>query len=69
MTPMDLDLAASTLIVKQDTDVPWQRVMLLRWAQNQVSFLKGLVTGSAASSTSCAIAVQQRTALYRRRPR
>jgi lysine/ornithine N-monooxygenase len=60
---MDLDLAASTLIVEQDTDVPWQRVMLLPWAQSQQSFLKDLVTGSTASSTSCAIAIQQRTAL------
>jgi lysine/ornithine N-monooxygenase len=59
---MDLDLAASTLSVEQDTDVAWQRVMLLPWAQSQVSFLKDLVTGSTASSTSCAIAVQ-RTAL------
>jgi hypothetical protein len=49
---MELDLAASTLIVEQDTDVGWQRVMPL--AQSQVSFLKDLATGSTASSTSCA---------------
>jgi lysine/ornithine N-monooxygenase len=61
---MELDLAASTLIVEQDTDVPWQRVMLLPWAQSQVSsYLKDLVTGSTASSTSCASREQQRTAL------
>jgi lysine/ornithine N-monooxygenase len=59
---MELDLAASTLIVEQDTDVAWQRVML-PWAQTQVSFLKDLITGSTASSTSCASKEQQRTAL------
>ena len=63
MTPMELDLAASTLIVEQDTDVALQRVMLLPWAQSKVSFLKDLVTGSTASSTSCASTEQQRTAL------
>jgi lysine/ornithine N-monooxygenase len=60
---MELDLAASTLIVEQDTDVAWQRVMLLPWAQTQVSLLKDLITGSTASSTSCASREQQRTAL------
>jgi lysine/ornithine N-monooxygenase len=59
---MELDLAASTLIVEQDTDVAWQRVVL-PLAQSQVSFLKDLVTGSTASSTSCASREQQRTAL------
>ena len=61
---MELDLAASTLIVEQDTDLAWQRVMLLPWAQSQVSsYLKHLVTGSTASSTICASREQQRTAL------
>ena len=64
MTPMELDQAASTLIVEQDADVAWQRVMLLPWAQSQVSsYLKDLVTDSTASSTSCASREQQRTAL------
>ena len=60
---MELDLAASTLIVEQDTDAGWQRVMLLPFARSQVSFLKDLVTGSTASSTSCVSREQQRTPL------
>ena len=67
---MELDLAARTLIVEQDTDMAWQRVMLLPGAQSQVAFLTDLVTGSTASSTSCASRKQQWTALLQiRRPR
>jgi lysine/ornithine N-monooxygenase len=68
---MELDLAANTLIVEQDTDVAWQRVALPPLAQSQVSFLKDLVTGSTASSTTCASRERQRTArlLERGRPR
>jgi L-ornithine N5-monooxygenase len=39
-----IDLAEETLLIEQDTDVVWQRGMLLPWAQSQVSFLKDLVT-------------------------
>src|SRR4030095_13280621 len=39
-----IDLAQQTLLIEQDTDVVWQRGLLLPWALSQVSFLKDLVT-------------------------
>jgi lysine/ornithine N-monooxygenase len=67
---MELHLAASTLIVEQDTCAAWQQGTLLPWAQGQLCSLTDLVTGATASSASCASGEQQRTApLLIRRPR
>ena len=37
-------LAESTLLLEQHSDIKWQRNLLLPWARSQVSFLKDLVT-------------------------
>jgi L-ornithine N5-oxygenase len=38
------ELASSTLVLEQHSDIRWQRNLLLPWARSQVSFVKDLVT-------------------------
>ena len=38
------EVAESTLVVEQHSNIEWQRGLLLPWARSQVSFLKDLVT-------------------------